>query len=144
MPAIILGVLINIPGEWISSISGIALVLFIYIPIYIMGAVAAGDVKVLMAVGAIMGHKLVLLGILFIIVFNLIITMIILARKGKLREVLIHTYNEIKYRALVFILLKRKIVLDKPSIKAETFIPYMPSVAIGINAAIIIDALIWI
>lgn len=137
-PAMLAGFLLNIPNNWVDSILGLTLVLAAFIPVYIMGAAAAGDVKVLMAVGLTMGYRFMLTAILFIIFFNLIITAIILAKKKKLGYVLRFTYTELKYRFLFFLGYRRKVLVEKPDIKPEVFIPYMPAVAIGINLGLLI------
>lgn len=133
------GILVNINGNLTDSLLGLTLVLVGYIPVYIMGAVAAGDVKLLMAVGLIMGYKFIFAAVIFIVICNLAGTAVILARKKRLFEVLGQTYNEIRYRLLMLISNRKKDMLDKPGIEARTVLPYMPAVFCGINMAVVLS-----
>ena len=132
------GIVINIPNGSMDSVLGLVLVMAAFIPVYIMGAVAAGDVKVLMAIGVLTGYKFTIEVLLFTIACNLIITAVVLVKKKRLKNTLQLTYNELKYRLLIFFGSKKAAVLEKPSIEANTQIPYMPAIAIGVNMAYIL------
>ena len=133
----LVGILINLPNNFRDSLLGFFIIFVGYIPVYIMGAVAAGDVKLLMAVGLIMGYKFTFITVLITVLCNLIVTVFVLMKKKRLGKILKYTLDEVKYRLLILVS-KKRFLLEKPSIEAKIRIPYMPAIAVGINVTLLI------
>ena len=133
----LIGILVNMSSSLMDSLLGFFIVFVGYIPVYIMGAVAAGDVKLLMAVGLIMGYEFTFITVLITVICNLIVTVFVLMKQNRLKKILKYTLDEIKYRLLIMVS-KKRFLLEKPSIEAKTRIPYMPAIAVGINLTLLI------
>lgn len=136
-PSMFIGIFLNVNGNIKSSLLGLSVIIVAYIPVYIMGAVAAGDVKLMMAIGIILGYKLTIFSVLFVVIANLIISIVILHRNSKLKEVIKQTFEEIKYRFFSILSKQSKESLGRPSINPQIRFPYSPGIFIGVNMAII-------
>jgi prepilin peptidase CpaA len=72
-------------GVWLS-LTGLALGFLLLVPIYAMQGVAAGDVKLLMAVGALMGPRFVFQIFLVASLIGAVFALVVVFRRGHLRE----------------------------------------------------------
>lgn len=71
------------PGELVSAVSAVAVAFVLFYPLYLMKTLAAGDIKLLMAVGAWSDPRLVIeLGIIAILVGALVGGFILLRKTG--------------------------------------------------------------
>lgn len=136
---ILTGLGINGRGNLLDSFLGILVIIFAFVPIYMMGAVAAGDVKFLMGVGAMMGYQNMLGIVIYVVLANVLYTCLILMKQRSLSRVLKFTYDEIKVRYYLILTNNKRQILDTPGIEAKTKIPYMPAAAVGINVYMLVN-----
>ncbi len=123
LPAILMGTVLNLTlyklGGIQDSMQGILVALGIFIIPYILGIVGGGDVKLMMAVGAIKGVNFALYSSFSVIICGGIIAGIILIRqKTKLNDFLI------KLRIFIF---QKKIIEEN-----KNYFPYSVAIAIGV------------
>ena len=126
-------------GNIAGSLIGIAVTFIVFITMYAVGFMAAGDVKFMLAVSALMGEKISYMAVPLVILSGIMISIAILISKGTFTAVLKATWNDMRYRITRF-MYERKISLEKPGIDAKTYIPYMPSIALGVNLALFISS----
>lgn len=135
---VVIGFVINfIDGNLLSSIKGTAFSLLIFLLMYKIGYIAAGDVKFMAAVGAITGLEFTHIAVPIVIMAGTLVSLILLAYKRTLKQVLYGSLYDLKYRILIFFG-TRKICLEKADLGTVTQIPYMPAIAAGINIAVIV------
>lgn len=94
LPAAALGIAVNLVagvGALVSSIVGFALALVLFGVLFAIGATAAGDVKLMAAVGAIAGWHFGLNALILSLVINGVFAFALLAVRGQLGEVLAKT-----------------------------------------------------
>jgi prepilin peptidase CpaA len=75
-----------IKGAWAESLTGVGLSLLIYLPLYLVRGVGGGDVKLMLAMGAILGKSQWLVLFVFTAVLGGVIAVVILVLQGKLRK----------------------------------------------------------
>ena len=91
LPATALGIAINLAGgagALASSLIGFAAALVLFGALFALGASAAGDVKLMAAVGAIAGWHFGLNAVILSLVINGALALVILAGRGQLGDVL--------------------------------------------------------
>jgi prepilin peptidase CpaA len=79
------------PAGALSSVGGLAILMAILLPPFALGGIGAGDVKMMGAVGALLGPPLGLASLLTGMLLGGVVTGIHLARRARLREKLIAT-----------------------------------------------------
>lgn len=70
----------------IASLAGFGLALLIYAPLYLLRAMGAGDVKLLAAIGAVVGPRTWFVVFLFSVVIGSLLGLVLLLTKGRLRR----------------------------------------------------------
>ena len=117
-------------GQWQGLLTGLggALVgLLCFLPLHIFGAMGAGDVKLITAVGALLGPKAALIGILATIVFGGVIALIFITWRGGLAALWR------RYRRMALMMAYRQPVYLAP-VKGEAAgerFPYALAIACG-------------
>lgn len=130
LPAIFLGMVLNLTlyklGGITDSIQGILVALGIFIIPYILGIVGGGDVKLMMAVGALKGVNFALYSSFSVIICGGIIALIIMIKiKVKVKDFFVKFGN--------FILQKKAIVIDEIELEEnKNYFPYSIAIAIGV------------
>jgi prepilin peptidase CpaA len=140
LPAIITGLGVNMisagAGGVLSGIEGLLLGIGLFIVLYLLGGMGAGDVKLMGAVGAILGPKMVLWSALYTALSGGIYAIAIIAfhpRAGAIRVALLEAIK----RFIFFHSLKynRPQTVEKPP-----KLCYGVAIAIGTIAAVILKA----
>jgi prepilin peptidase CpaA len=103
-PAMLLGALLNAEyfglAGFASSLVGIGVaVLVLFLP-FALGGIGAGDVKMMAAVGALLGMRLMLVSLLIGMLFGGVVMVAHLARVGRLREKLVATGRMVAIAAM--------------------------------------------
>lgn len=106
-----------------AAVAGFALGLLLMMPGYLLGATGAGDVKLMAAVGAVVGPVLVVTAFLFTAVAGGILAVIVAAKRGRVAAALTGTGRLIAAPTAV----KREI---RGASSAHRF-AYGPAIAIG-------------
>ena len=139
-PSLLIGFLLAFYGGGIwDAFLGFIGVIVIFIPLYFMGSICAGDVKYLMNVGVFLGWDVGKTAFLMVILTNLIFTLIVLIYKRKLKQVLKFTLEELKYRCLMLCTNQKKLSITNFQNKGSIKLPYMPAAAVGVYIAIFIS-----
>lgn len=108
MPMLLLGVVTNLfVGSWQDSLLGILLPFIVFFPFFYLQMFRAGDIKAMMAIGAIMGYRFVGNAIFYIFAVGLIVALakMIKHRNAKERfgnvaryfKMLFHTFKIVPY-----------------------------------------------
>jgi prepilin peptidase CpaA len=103
--------------------------LLLMMPGHLIGATGAGDVKLMAAIGAVVGPGLVLRAFLYTAVAGGIFALAVAARRGLLAETLYGTQR------LVTAPLAARVTIESPS-RANRF-PYGPAIAVGTFVALL-------
>jgi prepilin peptidase CpaA len=77
-------------GPW-AALAGLAIGLLLMMPGYLLGATGAGDVKLMAAVGAMLGPALVITAFLFTAIAGGILALVVAARRGRMAAALANT-----------------------------------------------------
>ena len=91
LPAAALGMAVNLAagaGALVSSLVGFALALVLFGLLFAIGAAAAGDVKLMAAVGAIAGWRFGVNAVILSLIINGVLALVLLAVCGRLGDVL--------------------------------------------------------
>lgn len=131
---IILGVM---SGDIVDSLKGFAVVTFSFLAMYATGCISAGDVKFMMASAMLLGYELSIVAVYVVVAAGVVISLLILARKGRLMDAFKYSWEYIR-NLTIFVIHLGKISVPKPEKDRVTEIPYMPVIAIGINITLMI------
>jgi prepilin peptidase CpaA len=101
----------------------------------------AGDGKLMITLGIIMGLNFTILACLAVSIAWVIIIAPILLWKGSLLKVIKETYKELKHR-MMMIFLGRKVVLEAPDIPVSMKIPFVIVIIVGINLTILVKTIL--
>lgn len=137
IPAILMGFLImsyrfGLSGT-INSLEGFAVGIFVLLPLFAIGAMGAGDVKLMAAVGALNGWHFVIFAFLYTAIAGGVIAIVMLFLKGQLRNVLFNIFIGLtNYVSLLF-----KKGFGQPLLPVNSGIrfPYAVAILIGTCAA---------
>lgn len=113
-----------------AAFGGFALGLLLMMPGYALGATGAGDVKLMAAVGAILGPALVLSAFLFTSVAGGVLAVIVAARRNRLRATLARTGRIVTAPGAA--------PREMKAASAVSRFAYGPAIAIGTVAAVVI------
>lgn len=143
IPGFLIGIALSIiAGDITNCLFGAAAASIVYLTMYKIGYMAAGDVKFMIAAAALLGEKINYIAIPLVILSGTAISVMMLIKKGILIKVLKLSWDDLRYRTLKLIF-EGKLKLDKPCIEGSTYMPFMPSIALGINIALFITNFIW-
>lgn len=137
IPAMVLGIIINIMKNQVEGIKlsffGILIsFLILIIPFYI-GGLGGGDVKLMMAVGALMGPWFALNALIYTAVAGALMALGIIIYQKKLGKCF---SNIMGYLASIF-LLQEIVPIDKE--EARTYFPYGLAIGIGTLLTVFLD-----
>lgn len=148
---IVLGIGLNIyNGTLLEGLAGGLLSFIVYFSVYtlvkkdivvdsetqslrIMGA---GDGKLMITAGVIMGFNFTIIACIGVSIAWVLIIAPILYWKGSLLTILKETFKELKHR-LIMLIIGKKVVVEAPNIQANTKIPFVTVIMVGINLAVI-------
>ena len=128
-----LGLLLNsaLPGAlgfW-QAVSGFGLGLAIMLPLYVLRAMGAGDVKLMAMVGAFLGPYMTVGAILFTFIAGGLLGLTVALRNGTMRR-LAENLHAMLLNSFVKMQLKQTPVLDAMSVCAGKM-PYAVAIAVG-------------
>jgi prepilin peptidase CpaA len=141
-PAVVVGILLNtlffgLPGL-AGSLAGVAVIVAILLAPFALGGLGGGDVKMMAAVGAFLGPRLAVYGLLVGMILGGVVMIVHLARIGRLAE------KVTKLRAMVFsaAVLRSvdplRMAVDDP---VAISLPY--SIPLGLGATLVVAATLW-
>ena len=142
-PAVVAGVILNtmsygLPGlGW--SLAGVAVIVAILLAPFALGGLGGGDVKMMAAVGAFLGPRLALYGLLVGMILGGIVMMVHLARIGRLAEKIGALRTMVVNAALLRSVDPLRMAANDP---VAISLPY--SVPLGLGAAVVVAASLWI
>jgi len=113
---------------------GLLLLLALTLPFFIFGWMGAGDVKLIGAVGAVVGGGMALNVLLGIVLSGLVMSLAVLAWKGEL-------FNAFsRYFAILgfCIIEKRPVYISPPEAQAQLVLPYAVPIAVGTLVTVIV------
>ena len=89
-PAMVAGIVVNmalfgLPGALVG-LAGLLTATAIFLPVFALGGIGGGDVKMMAAVGAFLGPELTLAAMVFGMVLGGVVMVVVLARRGVLVE----------------------------------------------------------
>lgn len=127
IPAILFGLIYNtyqagLEGLYFSSIGLLIGFFLLFIP-FVLGGMGAGDVKLLAAIGAMIGGELVFQSFLYTALIGGIFAMVILLKKNRLLFFIKNIWFSVFYK-LPF--------LTEPANKGKYTIPYGVPIALGV------------
>jgi prepilin peptidase CpaA len=141
-PAVVAGVILNtisygLPGlGW--SLAGVGIMVAILLAPFALGGLGGGDVKMMAAVGAFLGPRLALYGLLVGMVLGGIVMVIHLVRIGRLTEKVASLRTMVVNAALLRSVDPLRMAANDPVVVS---LPY--SVPLGLGAAIVVAASLW-
>ena len=141
-PAVVAGVILNtmsygLPGlGW--SLAGVAVIIAILLAPFALGGLGGGDVKMMAAVGAFLGPRLALYGLLVGMILGGIVMMVHLARIGRLAEKIGALHTMVVNAALLRSVDPLRMAANDP---VAISLPY--SVPLGLGAAVVVAASLW-
>ncbi|AZT83223.1 hypothetical protein EHN06_06490 [Marinobacter sp. NP-4(2019)] len=123
-------------GQWeglLFSLAGLFAGLFCFLPLYVFAAMGAGDVKLLTAVGAVLGAKVVLIAALMTVIAGGVLALVYITARGGLPAM------ARRYISMFWLLLARKpaYIPPAPGEAAGLRFPYALAIACGTVLAII-------
>ena len=142
-PAVVAGVILNtmsygLPGlGW--SLAGVAVIVAILLAPFALGGLGGGDVKMMAAVGAFLGPRLALYGLLVGMILGGVVMMVHLARIGRLAEKIGALRTMVVNAALLRSVDPLRMAANDP---VAISLPY--SVPLGLGAAVVVAASLWI
>ena len=117
------------PAGFLMALSGLALGLACLMPMYMMKAMGAGDVKMMAMVGAFLGPRPVFIAVVFTFLAGGVMALVVAAWNGSLRRVCSNTYH------LALQSLMRGVAGEMPQIDAPAVptgkLPYAIAIAAG-------------
>ncbi|MEA3321956.1 MAG: prepilin peptidase [Bacillota bacterium] len=127
LPAILFGLIYNtyqagLEGLYFSSIGLLIGFFLLFIP-FVLGGMGAGDVKLLAAIGAMIGGELVFQSFLYTALIGGIFAMVILLKNNRLLFFIKNTFFSVFYKQSM------KIDLE---VKSKYSIPYGVPIALGV------------
>jgi prepilin peptidase CpaA len=141
-PAVIAGIVLNtisfgLPGlGW--SLAGVAVIVAILLAPFALGGLGGGDVKMMAAVGAFLGPRLALLGLLVGMVLGGVVMVIHLARIGRLGEKVTALRHMIFSAAVLRSVDPLRMASDDP---VAISLPY--SIPLALGATLVVAATVW-
>ena len=137
-PGVVMGVALNchIHGfnGLITSLLGFIICAVIFIILFIWGGFGAGDVKLMMAIGAIAGHKLIFDLILYSAIAGGIMANIVIIKNKKF----IQTWKNV-LRFFLFLVPKYHLISEPLEKKNSILIPYGYAISMGTIVYILIN-----
>ena len=121
----------------LNSIYGLCAILLTTFPLFALGWMGAGDVKLMSAVAALVGLKLAFFVLLGIVLAGLLLSIVILLQKGLLLETLR------RYAAMIGLskILKTTVYIDPTTEEKKLILPYAIPIAVGTVASLLILSL---
>jgi len=118
----------------LTAFLGLTVGLFCFLPFHVFGALGAGDVKLLAAVGALIGPNLVFLAAMLTILCGGVIAIAYITFKGGLPKMLS------RYGSMLFFLVVRQpqYIPPAPGEAAGLRFPYAIAIAVGTTLAVIV------
>lgn len=116
---------------WVGSITALAGLLigfFIFIPFYLAGGMAAGDVKLMAAIGSLLGPLATMLAAGFSLIAGSFLALVIVLLQGDFLQLLKRYYRIIKTFSLTFQLIYEK---PKANESASLRFPYALAISAG-------------
>lgn len=98
----------------------------------------AGDCKLIIAIGLIMGFKFSILACTGVSIAWILVIAPILYWKGSLLKILKQTFLELKHR-LIMLVIGKKVVVEAPDITASIKIPFVTVIFVGVNLAVVYE-----
>lgn len=126
--ALVLNYLQNSGAGLIFSLKGLVLGFFLFLPLYLLGGLGAGDVKMLSVIGALKGSEFVFLAFLLTAILGGIISLVFLVSKGRLGQVTARISKGIQV-----LISSRFTIWNLPTLeeKGSVSIPYGLAIALG-------------
>lgn len=130
-----LGALLDGWGGFVDAGLGLAMLLGLTIPFFFLGWMGAGDVKLIAAIGAIIGQEMAIPTLLSIVFSGLAISLAMLLLKGELANVLK------RWRASIGLTLSsmKPVYISPPQRQQKLILPYALPIAIGTTIAILVE-----
>lgn len=122
----------------VASLSGLTAAVVVLFGPFALGGVGAGDVKMMGAVGALLGPRLALIGLLLGMVLGGLIMTVALARRGRLEEKLAATISMIAGTAVT-----RSLSPLKRSAAEQSAVALPYSVPLGIGTMAVLAMECW-
>ena len=137
LPCILLGIVLNallhgLQGA-LLSIEGAVLIMVLFLLFAPVTGIGGGDAKLMMAVGALLGFKIVVGVLLYTAIAGGVIALIVLARQ----RALLSTANRVVSGMYMSIFMRAPIALIAPA--SSTKFRYSPAIAIGTLAACLLN-----
>jgi len=124
-------------GGWegfLEAGSGLLLLLALTLPFFIFGWMGAGDVKLIAAVGAVVGVGLALNVLLGIVLSGLVMSLVVLAWKGEL----LNAFRRYMVILGVSFIEKRPTYISPPETQTRLVLPYAVPIAAGTLITVIL------
>ena len=141
-PALALGVILGgiaggTPGV-VASLAGAALIIAMLLPAFALGGIGGGDVKMMAAVGAFLGPRLALCGLLVGMTLGGVVMAVHLARLGRLGEKLVSLRHMIFSAAVLRSVEPLRMAAGDP---VAISLPY--SIPLALGATLVAVATAW-
>jgi prepilin peptidase CpaA len=120
---LLLAVLHATPVSPVAALGGLAVGLAIMLPAHLIGATGAGDVKLLAALGTLLGPMGVLMAFVYTAIAGGALALLVAAGRGRLRDTI--------DRTAIFVHTRGANVQDIESATSNNRFAYAPAIAIG-------------
>ena len=141
-PAVLVGILLNTISFGLAglgwSLAGVAVIVAILLAPFALGGLGGGDVKMMAAVGAFLGPRLALYGLLVGMMLGGIVMVAHLARIGRLGEKTKKLHEMVFAAAVLRSVDPLRVAADDP---VAISLPY--SIPLGLGATLVIAATLW-
>ena len=124
-------------GGWegfLEAGSGLLLLLVLTLPFFIFGWMGAGDVKLIAAVGTIVGVSMALNVLLGIVLSGLIMSLAVLAWKGEL----LNAFRRYLTILGVSLIERRPSYISPPEAQTQLILPYAVPIAVGTLTTVVL------
>jgi prepilin peptidase CpaA len=113
---------------------GLLLLLLLTVPFFIFGWMGAGDVKLIAAVGSLVGSSVALDVLLGVVLAGLVMSLGMLLWKGELFQAL----KRYKDNLMLLVMMRRPTYIEPPESQKKLVLPYAVPIAVGSMAALML------
>lgn len=124
--ALVLQALLPVAGSWQTWLYGALTGLFLFLPLYVLHGMGAGDVKLMAAVGSFAGPAMALKIALVTFIIGGIWSLIVIVSKGKVRE----TWRNVRAMLLPVLMRADGVAARSPATSVGR-LPYGVAIALG-------------